>query len=328
MSKIYNFFKWLYIKMCRYSAYIDSFIVLYVYLKVKDTTKYSFLLLIIFGYFLYRAIKYSYYVWVGKKTIISDSLNSRVQAIEGGNGRGKSSFVFYSCSVLGVPVLSNVPVKIRGDFVYKLKDLHIHELERIPTYSAVVLDECGLVYNNLDKYNHFDFEVLLQLGRHFFDGNFYLSTIKASRLPNQIREKVTLCKMMLGQRVVYQSLITLPILNLFKGVFGFKYPLGLRVWTYQDFEEIDHDNYTFDLSNQDKDTKNNKFSNLVDLYAYSDCCMFEYEDRFMLGLYNELLQKEFEEDKFNSLHYDYETLNELGYSKLNEHFRQRIKYKK
>lgn len=317
--------KFVYVKMCRYSAYLDSILFFILYFVLRLQSKYSIILLLVALYCAYRALKYSYLVWKGKKIIISDSLNSRVQALEGGNGRGKSSFMFYCCSVLNTPVLSNVPVKIKGNYVYKLKDLHLKELEKIPECATIALDEVSLIWNNLEKYNHFEFEVLLQLGRHFFDGNFYLSTIKASRLPNQIREKVTLCKMLLGQRVVYQSLFLLPLLNLFRRFFGFSYPLGLRVWTYQDFEEIDHDNYTFDLSNQVADSNNNKFSNLVDLYAYSDSCQFEYNDRFMRGLYNELLQSDFNAVAFDSLDYDYTTLNELGYSKLKEYYSSRYK---
>ena len=274
MKKIKKIIKWVYFKLCRYSGYIDGIIFTILFFNLRNKTKYSILILAIAIYCFYRAIKYSWKCWNSKNIIRYDAYNSRIQVIEGANGRGKSSFMWFSSSVLGTPVLSNVPAKVNNKFVYCLNKDHLHLIEEIPEYSTVCLDELSLFWNNTDKVNYYDIEILLQLCRHFFDGNFYLSTIKASRIPQQIREKVSMCKMMLGQETKQQSLFTLSFLNLFRRFFGLKYKIGVRIWTYQDFEEIDHENYTFDLANQTKDTINNKFSNLVECCAYSDTTNF------------------------------------------------------
>ena len=242
--------KWVYNKLCRYSGYIDSIIFCVLFFVLHHKSKYSILILALAIYCLYRAINYSWKCWKSKQIIIYDALNSRIQVIEGPNGRGKTSFVCLCSSVLGTPTLSNVPLKINNQFVYCINKDHLHLIERIPEYSTIILDELSLYWNNTDKVNYYDVEVLLQLCRHFFDGNFYMCSLKASRLPQQIREKVSLCKYMVGQETKSQSLFTLTFLNVFRRFFGYKYKIGVRCWTYQEFEDIDHENYTFDLANQ------------------------------------------------------------------------------
>ena len=125
--------------MCRYSAYIESALFLILFFTLKSQTKYAILLLVYAGYMLFRAIQFSYRVWNSKNIIRYDAENSRIQCIEGANGRGKSSFGLYSASVLQTPVLSNVPAKINNKFVYCLTKDHLLLIMNALSISVLLL---------------------------------------------------------------------------------------------------------------------------------------------------------------------------------------------
>lgn len=320
MQKIKYFFIHFINWLIRLGGIIEGVLLIFIGVRLNLNNKDAKFLILAFvgGYLIYRAIVRLWKVHKSKLIIRGNAYNNRTTFFEGPNGRGKTSLMLYSASVLKTKVLSNVPFKVNGDFVYKLDNQAINLQRAIPEGACVVMDEISLFYHNLDKVNCYDLELLLQLQRHFFDGNFYMASIKASRLPQQLREKTAICNYLLGQRTEYTSFVIGPILYfIFNKILRCKkINIGFRVWTYQTFEDIDHENYNFDLSNESSqtDTQTRHFSNLVDIYAFNDVNTFEYNDRFMKYLYDMLPKTDLV--KYESLDFDEKTLFNSGYGKI------------
>lgn len=314
--------------LIRLGGILEGLFLFFVGINLNKSKGAYYLLVSFLGLFLiYLSLKKIFKVYKSKRIIKNDAYSSRVTCFEGPPGRGKTSLMLYSASCLDTLVLSNVPFKINGDFVYKL-DKSVLDLEKaIPEGSCACMDEVTLFYHNLDKINCYDFELLLQLHRHFFDGNFYLASVKASRLPQQIREKVSVCKYLIGQHTEYSSFFIGPILYfIFRKCLKIKsINIGFRIWTYQIFEDIDHPNYNFDLSNQTSNTitRSNHFAELVDIYAFNDSVTFEYNDRFMKYLYDRLDKSDL--IKYDSLDFTEDSLNGSGYKKLIDYFNFKMK---
>lgn len=322
LRKIFNF-------LIRVSGLLESIILFSLGVYYCTNNNYLYLILCVIGvWWAYRWFKHIFKVFSSKEKIIQDSRNFRVVVFEGPQRRGKTSCALYCASVLnknGSPIFSNVPFKIHGNYVNVLNHDIIQLKERLPDNSCGVMDEITLLYHNLDKINCYDFELFLQLIGHFIDGNFYMCSVKASRLPQQIKEKVSGCFYMLGQRTINTSLILAKILQTIGNkFFDLKLSIGLRCWAYQVFEEINHENYNFDLSNVETNssTKIKNFAEIVEIYAFNDVETFEYNDRFFKPLYDKLPLTDLK--VFDTLQIDYETLQMTGYKKLVDYFK--LKY--
>lgn len=324
-------FKKFFTYLIRFSGVIEGLGLLIFGLFKASQKDIKFLILAVLGgWWLYKQIKLLIQVHISRMRALQDSKNNRVVCIEGPQGRGKTSLMLCLSTWISdynkSTILSNVPFKSKGEFVYKL-DSSVVELKRkIPDKSVCCMDEVTLFYHNLDKINCYDFELLLQLERHFFDGNFFLASVKASRLPQQIKEKVGCCYYVVGQESKRSSLILGQLIQkIYRFFTSETLPIGYRCWTYQTFEEINHDNYNFDLSNstQDTTTKLKHFSQLIEIVNFNDENMFEYNDRFMRALYDSLPQLELE--KYDSLDFTFDNLNGSGYRKLIDYFANKYK---
>lgn len=324
--KIFNFIKRIlkiiYKLLVSYSWLLDTILFIYLFGRNQGKTTFALLYLVAAIYCCYRGLKYKFLVYKSKSNILYDAYNSRVQCFEGPPGRGKTSLMNYTASLLKSDIFSNVPIKVYGDYVNILSSDLLSFKFRYPDNSVILIDEASLFYNNLDKTNCYDLEVLLQLIRHICDGNAFFATIKASRLPQQLREKIGLCKYLTGQKTIYDSLFFGQLFRFINYLLKIKCPSGIRVWQYQTFEDIDHSNYTFDLSSNESSVNMKHFSNLVECYAYNSSLKFEYNDRFMFGLVKDI--PIVNPIKFNTLDYEPYILNTSNYGKLNIYFKNKL----
>lgn len=287
----------------------------------EDKKNYGLIFWAIALVWLVKCLKWEWLVFKSKKIIENDGYNSRVLAFEGGQGRGKTSLMCYTASVLTRRVgdiYSNVPVKINKKFAYILDKNHLSMKKRLKENSVVMLDEISLFYHNLDLKNEYGTEMLLQLIRHFTNGNVLMASISMSRIPKQLREKVMLFKHMLGQQTKLNSFIVLPIVILISKILKLDLHYGLRCWTYQSFEEIEHENYYFDLSRMDSSTTDKKFANLVNIWAWNSALKYDYIDRFMLGVY--LSAPLIEDCRYQSLDYSKDLLRFSGFGRIVDYF--------
>lgn len=332
----YNIFKFIYSLIARFAHWIDVAIYFYIgnYIYTTSDNKFSILGFIPFAFFVYNSAKWEIRVLKSNKIIRFNQRNGRVQGFSGGQGRGKTSFMLHSVSVLKCKsVYSNFNAKVKGKFV-KVLDSNVLMLKtRIPDFSITLFDEATMFYHNLlSGKNYKDIatqlysqEIQEQLVRHFWDGNIFYSSVDITRLPATLREKITLVNFMLGQGNVTLSFITGLIINLISKIKGSKIRAGIRYWKVQQFEKIPEDNYIFDLSNQKEDTKTHQFANLIRFCGFNTSMRFEYNDRFMNGLYK--LLPENQDKYYDSLEYNEDILRSIGYGKLIDFFNARISSK-
>lgn len=191
-----------------------------------------------------------------------------------------------------------------------------------------------MYYNNLlqgkskeDKTEVYSFELLLQLCRHFYDGNVFTASVNMGRIPTALEEKYSIFKRVLGQRTQYNSFIIAPLISFFynnlfykdiKAKKRTKFAVGIRKWTYQTFENIEHENYYFDLSSNKESQKEQYYANLITCYAYNNALDFDYNDRFMRFLYERVAVAD--PKQFNSLDFDFATLSDTGFNKIADYF--------
>lgn len=316
----------------RYCGYIDCIILYYVIkaLCENSNNQYYAILYIIPAFLLFINIRFSYYILKSKLLIKTMAKNNRVQGFEGAQGRGKTSLMLYMASVLKKPIYSNIPFKIRGDFTHILGTDIINLKSRVKENSILIFDEITLYYNNLmtgkskdEKHDIYSFELLLQLCRHFFDGNIFTASVSMGRIPAVLEEKYSIFNRVLGQTTKMNSFIIAPLLYLFGLLFKRKIDVGIRVWTYQTFERIDHENYYFDLSTNKESVKDQYYANLISIYAYNNSLDFDYNDRFMKYLYEQVTIDE--NKKFESLDFDINSLSDTGFKNIIEHFEKTSK---
>ena len=292
--------------------------------------KFGFLVYIIPILQLWFNIKTEYSV-IKSKSICNELLDKwHIMTFSGGQGCGKSSFACYLSSFKCVgKKYSNEPIKINNKFNYIL-DYDILNLDtQVDDKSLLYIDEATLYYNNLcykDNKNglHLEIysqEILTQLCRHFFDGwVFYIST-DTNRLPTVIRENVFCKNFMLGQENKILSYITAPLIVFIANLFNIKLINGFRVWNFQQFITIPEDNYSYDLSNDELNSKNNKYSNLLQVVTYNNPYRCMYDDRFMKGIYKNLPKHK--DDLWQDFNYNNELMYRLGYGKIIDFFKNK-----
>lgn len=312
----------------RYSGLIESIIIILLSLKVKETSNY-WILLLAFGIFrLYKYIKNEWLIYKGKLQIKYESRNKRVTGHEGAQGAGKTSLMCYTASILNVPVFSSAPIKINGHMTYILTKNIIDMLERIPLGSVIIIDEISFYWDNemsklIDHAKTQGLEITAQLIRHLFDGYMLSASVDMNRVAKRIEEKHSMFRRLLGQDGINTSLIIDPVINTVSFIFNLKIKTGIRCWTYQTFENINHKGYVFDLSRQDKNVDNKKFANLVEIRAWNSSINFEYDDRYFKRLYLKLPKAELK--KWPNLTFNFEQLKETGFDNIIKIFEERYK---
>ena len=92
---------------------------------------------------------------------------------------------------------------------------------------------------------------------------------------------------------------------------------GLRCWRMQHFERISNfdDKYVYDLANSDNVIENrDDYSPVYNFASFNDFTQFQYNDRFMLGLYKNL--KNTNSDNWAELEFSFSDLPNLYDSQL------------
>lgn len=312
----------------KYSGWIEAFIFLILTFKVKnsDSNKYWLLLLVITIYMFYRVIKRFYKVWKGKQIILNEQKNKRVIGQEGPQGAGKTSFMLYVASIMNHPVFSSAPCKINGEYTYKLTGDMLDMNVKLPYNSLIILDEISLYFDNsLSKlgkcFETEGLETQMQLIRHCYDGHMLTASVDMNRVVKRVEEKHGMFRRLLGQDGPKGSFIIDPIIEVISYMFGLGIKTGYRVWTYQTFEQINHEGYIFDLSRQKENTKNNHFANLNEIWAFNNNINFEYDDRYFKKLYLELPKAPLE--KWTDLTFNFEELENTGFTEIYKFFKKK-----
>lgn len=282
---------------------------------------------------VYRVIK-AYIKVKRSKTIAYDYLrNNRVLALEGKQRVGKTSLACYFISVMNEDSFSNIPLKIKGKYTNKLETAHLSCDKKLPEYSVLFIDECNLFYNNLyqeksSKGNNstiFGQAMLEQCIGHFTDGNMIYSSTDIERLPSEIRKNISATGRVLEQYTENYSIFGSLLLKLIYKILGYKEVYtGLRCWKMQHFERISSysENYYFDLSAATTETENKDiYSPVYHFAAYNDFTDFEYNDRFMLGLYKNLNLSN--SDLWTDLEFNFKDLPNLYDSQLIKYMSQK-----
>ena len=224
-------------------------------IKDSESNKYWFLFLAISIWMYYRVIKHTYKVWKSKVNIKNEEQNKRVVGHEGYQGTGKTSLMLYIAYVMERPVFTSAPAKINGEFTYKLTDAMLNMDVRLPYAPMLIVDEISLKYDNTlstikDRYKTEGFEFNLQLIRHNNDGYFIDASVDMNRVAKRVEEKHGMFRRLLGQKNVKNSFIIDTFIEFISLCFKLGIKTGYRIWTYQTFETINHENYIFDLSKQ------------------------------------------------------------------------------
>lgn len=310
----------------KYSGLIESILIILLSISIKNDIKYWILFL---GFGIWRLWRYIKNLWIIKKSklqIIYESKNKRATGNEGAQGAGKTSLMCLIASILNVPVFSSAPIKINGKMSYILTKEILNMYERIPLGSLIIIDEISFYWDNdmsklVDHAKTQGLEITLQLIRHLFDGYFMSASVDMNRVAKRIEEKHSMFRRLLGQDGLNTSLIIDPIINIISNIFNLDIKTGIRCWTYQTFENIDHKGYIFDLSRQEKNVDNKRFANLVEIRAWNSNINFEYDDRYFKELYLKLPKAELKE--WPSLKFNYEQLKETGFENIIKIFKDR-----
>lgn len=275
---------------------------------------------------LILAVKYEYKVYKSKQTNNFILDNERVIIIQGGQGKGKSSYANYLNSNSRFKArYTNTPITYGGKFSNILTGEVLNLDERIEDNSSILIDEATLFYNNLKtmkkndlKIELYSQEILTQLVRHFFDGTIFYISVEGGRLPKVIEENASCKLQMLGQTNKTISYITTPILKLIAKIFKIDLFSGLRCWQFQQFVKIGEEHYVFDLSTQKKDSDMANYANLVEVYAFDNPYRFSYNDRFMRGVYMQL--PEHNPQQWKNFDFNRDLLRKIGYGEIVEFF--------
>lgn len=272
------------------------------------------------------AIKYEYKVFKSKQTCNFILDNERVIIVQGGQGKGKSSFTSYLNSNKRYKArYTNSPITYGGKFSNILTGQVLNLDERIEDNSSILIDEATLFYNNLKttkrnelKVELYSQEILTQLVRHFFDGTIFYISVEGGRLPKVIEEN-TSCKIqMLGQSNKTISFIATSIFKFIAKLFKIDLFSCLRIWQFQQFVKIGEENYTFDLAQQTKDSDMSHYANLVEVYAFDNPYRFNYNDRFMRGVYLQL--PEHQPKQWQCFDFNRDLLRQIGYGEIVDFF--------
>lgn len=329
-SKFKEFSAFLLGKLSKWSGLLESFIFLIIVItNFKKINSLIIVVLCFITFFLFwKSIGKRIKVSQTKDNIRYEEANKRIIGHEGPQGSGKTSFMGYVSSVMDRPVFSSAPMRINGQMTYKLTKDMLDMNVKLPYGSMINLDEITLFFDNSfntqkDHFKTEGLEMLMQLIRHCTDGQMLTASVDMNRLVKRLEEKHGMFRHFLGQETIKNSYFIDPIIKLVSWIFNLQVKTGIRVWTYQTFENINHQGYIFDLSNQTADTKNNQFSNLVRAYADNSNLNFEYDDRYFKKLYLELPKATLE--KWPYLTFNYDNLKETGFTNISKFFEDKKK---
>lgn len=282
---------------------------------------------------LYRVLKWEWICFKSKDIIKTNALNSRVQGFGGKQGAGKTSFMLYSLYVIHSDnIYTNFPCKIRGKYTYQLDNKVLNLDERIPDNSCCAISEATMLFHNIvsggrgnveETKDLYAQQLHQQIIRHLYDGNLFYDSVDLTRLPKMLKDNMGMTNFMLGQGSVKLSYFINPILNIFAKLLGFELSGSIRYWDLQQFEKIPEDGYTFDLSTQEKSTDLKHYANLLRISTWNSSLRFDYDDRFLRGLYVKL--PEHVAKQWDSLKYCEQDLRDIGYGFLLEFFDEKLK---
>lgn len=275
---------------------------------------------------VYWCFKYEFLVFKSRGVCNYMLDNGRVMGFSGKQGAGKSSFATFLSSFRRFnKVYSNAPLKLRQKYTNILEKDILCLDSQVDDYSLCWIDEAQLFYHNLKSQNNnklsdelYAQEILTQCVRHFYDGNIFYIGTELNRLPQVIKDNVGVTNFMLGQGSKCISFITGNLVVLVARLFGFEFYNGLRYWDVQQFEKIPEKGYSFDLSTQEKNSDLKNYANLIRVYTFNDPNLFDYNDRFLAGVYKELPIHQ--DKKWQSLEFNRELLKQIGYGEIIDFF--------
>lgn len=313
----------------RFAPYIELFIIYYFikdYVSTSDN-QWAVLLYAIPIVLLFRLIKWEYKAFMTREIIKDTAINKRVQGFCGYQGCGKTSLMLATGYILNSPsIYTNFPCKIRNKYTKKLSDAVLNMDTRIEENSCIMISEATMFYHNLlDNVSDKDIvnklypqELHQQIVRHAYNGNMFYDSIDLNRMPKMLKDNIGLTNYLLGQKSKTFSFIITPLLASIGKMLGIELRGNMRIWEVQQFESIPVQQYVFDLSRQEKDTNTKNYANLLELCCWEDVTHFEYDDRFLRGLYNKLPQNI--DKKWSSLIFSDTELKEIGYGFLIDFF--------
>lgn len=293
-TKIKNNYKRLYGFVNVFSVFLD-FLIAFIFISYgKAKLVLCILGYVYFAFILIRCI-IALYRCISSRIKAKEYLQAnRVLPVEGKQRSGKTSFCSWLCSLNKAPVYSNVPILLRGNYTRKLSTDILSLHSKIEENSIIYIDECNLYYNNLrngkstENNNIFGQSIYSQCVGHFTDGNIIYSSTYTDKLPKEIRVNFSCRAQVLGQHTFNFSFI-----GSFFVKFFFKFFLkkdiytGLRHWQVQHYERIHSSIEEDGLYSVDLNNSNSKFAPVYDFYCLNSY-IFEYNDRYMRGLYEPL----------------------------------------
>ncbi len=318
----------------RFAHLIDIPIVIWIaaYIYEHMQNEFAFLIYLLPIWQIWQCVKWEIRVIRSNAIIRDTARNKRVQGFSGPQGSGKTSFMLHSLYVLhSKSIYTNFPCRIRGKYAKQLDENVLEAKQRITDGSILAIDEATLFYHNImnaasaseeNKVKLYSQQLHQQLLRHFYDGNMFYSSVDITRLPAMLRENIGMTNFMLGQGSVQLSYITGPLLKCIGRLFKIDLHGSIRYWDVQQLERIPENGYTFDLSTQEKDTNAKNFANLIRFCCFSSSNRFDYDDRFLRGLYAKL--EEHIDTYWKSLSYDEKGLRKLGYGEIIDFFNARL----
>lgn len=284
-------------------------------------------------FLLYRLIKWEYICWQSRARVRDTCSNKRVQGFSGAQGCGKTSFMLFCLYTIKSPsIYTNFPCKIRGKYTNQLDFSILNMDRRIPEHSACAISEATMFFHNLingpqgsrarsEAIVLYGQQLHQQIIRHAYDGNLFYDSVDLSRLPQMLKDNFGLTNYMLGQGSVTLSFLITPLLKLIAKPLGVDLRGSIRYWDVQQIEKIPEVGYTFDLSNQEKSVDDKHFANLYRIATWDSIYRFEYDDRFLRGLYAML--PEHISKAWKSLEFADDDLRDIGYGILLDFFNEK-----
>lgn len=240
------------------------------------------------AFVLWRWGKAFYKVFKSKHTADYYLLDNRVIPICGKQRVGKSSLACYFAKRNIGKVFSNIPLRLKGKYTYKLTTPILTCREQVEDYSMFLVDEASLFYNNLKSDDTsgviYGQAVMCQCVGHFFDGNIIYVSVDTNRLPKQIRDNYSAMLQVVGSDCYKYSFIGDALLTMLaKRYYKTKrIYTGLRIWNAQHYESIKEEQYISLLGNNSKE---NGFSPLYEFACFQTFGLDEYDDRYMKAYY-------------------------------------------
>lgn len=316
----------------RYSHFLDLILLYFFakYLYARIDNSFNFLVYALPILQAWNICKWEWRVFKSNALIRTTARNKRVQGFSGSQGAGKTSFMLHTIyTIKAKDIFTNFPCRIRKKFSNKLSKEVLNLNEKISDGSVCAIDEATMLFNNRlvemkDKEvldDMFAQQLHQQIIRHMYDGNLFYSSVDLTRLPQMLKDNIGLTNYMLGQGSVKVSYISSVVIAFVGKLFGLNLRNSIRYWDCQQLERIPEQGYTFDLSRQEKDVNDKNYANLIRFCAWSANNRFDYDDRFLRGLYSGL--PDCKPKQWYTLEYSEKDLKDIGYGHLIDFFGNR-----